>query len=155
MMRAGRAPRGSIGSDFTEEETKMKKRNLTIAAALVAVLGAGVGVLNAQQPGFTRTVLQDRDLTAQGRHAVVARAEFVPGGAAGRHTHPGEELGYVVEGTLQLLVEGKPPVTLKQGEVFFVPAGVVHDGKNVGQGKAVVLATYVVEKGKPVATAVK
>jgi quercetin dioxygenase-like cupin family protein len=134
----------------------MKKRNLTIAAALaVAALGTGIGVLNAQQPGFTRTVLQDQDLTAQGRHAVVARAEFVPGGAAGKHTHPGEELGYVVEGTLQLLVEGKPPVTLKKGEVFFVPAGVVHDGKNVGKGKAVVLATYVVEKGKPVASPAK
>jgi quercetin dioxygenase-like cupin family protein len=132
----------------------MKK--LTIGATFaVAALAAGVGVLNAQQPGFTRTVLQDQDLSAQGRHAVVARAEFIPGGAAGRHTHPGEELGYVVDGTLQLLVDGKPPVTLKKGDVFFVPAGVVHDGKNVGKGKAVVLATYVVEKGKPVASPVK
>ncbi len=132
----------------------MKK--LTIVAALaVAALGSGIGLLNAQQPGFTRTVLQDQDLTAQGRHAVVARAEFVPGGQAGRHTHPGEELGYVVEGTLQLLVDGQPPKTLKAGEVFFVPAGAVHDGKNLGKGKAVVLATYVVEKGKPVATAIK
>jgi len=132
----------------------MKK--LTIAAALAAAaLGTGIGPLNAQQPGFTRTVLQDQDLTVQGRHAVVARAEFIPGGQAGRHTHPGEELGYVVEGTLQLLVDGQPPKTLKAGEVFFVPAGVVHDGKNVGKGKAVVLATYVVEKGKPVATAIK
>ena len=132
----------------------MKK--LTIVAALaVAALGSGIGLLNAQQPGFTRTVLQDQDLTVQGRHAVVARAEFIPGGQAGRHTHPGEELGYVVEGTLQLLVDGQPPKTFKAGEVFFVPAGVVHDGKNVGKGKAVVLATYVVEKGRPVATAIK
>ncbi|TMH41913.1 MAG: cupin domain-containing protein [Betaproteobacteria bacterium] len=113
-------------------------RKLTIAAALAsAALGTGIGLLNAQQPGFTRTVLQDQDLSAQGRHAVVARAEFVPGGQAGRHTHPGEELGYVVEGTLQLLVDGQPPKTLN------------------GKGKAVVLATYVVEKGKPVATAIK
>ncbi len=106
----------------------MKKRNLTTAAVLAAAaLGTGIGALNAQQPGFTRTVLQDQDLTVNGRHAVVARAEFVPGGV----------------------------VTLKKGEVFFVPAGVIHDGKNVGKGKAVVLATYVVEKGKPVATAAK
>jgi quercetin dioxygenase-like cupin family protein len=136
----------------------MKKTKLTVAASLAVAaltLSWGMQALNAQQPGFTRTILQDQDLSAQGRHAVVARAEFIPGGAAGRHTHPGEELGYVVEGTLQLLVEGKPPVTFKAGEVFFVPAGVVHDGKNVGAGKAVVLATYVVEKGKPVATPVK
>ena len=131
----------------------MTKVNLTIVAALA--VAAVSGVLYAQQPGFTRTVLQDQDLSIKDRHAVVARAEFIPGGAAGRHTHPGEELGYVVEGTLELLVDGQPPRTIKAGEVFFVPAGIVHDGKNVGKGKAVVLATYVVEKGKPVASPAK
>src|SRR5207245_8997429 len=105
----------------------MKK--LTIVAALApAALGTGIGLLNAQQPGFTRTVLQDQALTVQGRHAVVARAEFIPGGQAGRHTHPGDELGYVVEGTLQLLVDGQPPKTLKAAEVVCVPAGVATDG---------------------------
>jgi quercetin dioxygenase-like cupin family protein len=134
----------------------MKNTKLLIVTGLaVAALGAGVGALNAQQPGFTRTVMQDQDLTAQGRHAVVARAEFVPGGVAGKHTHPGEELGYIVDGTLELLIEGQPPKRLKKGDVFFVPAGVVHDGKNVGKGKAVVIATYVVEKGKPVASPAK
>src|SRR5256885_16665605 len=115
------------------EETSMKK--LTIAAALAAALGAGVGLLNAQQPGFRRTVLQDQDLTAQGRHAVVARAEFVPGGQPGRHTHPGEELGYVGSGTLQLLVDGKPPKTLKAGEGVFFPADGGHAGRNARKGK--------------------
>jgi quercetin dioxygenase-like cupin family protein len=109
----------------------------------------------AQVPGFTRKVLQDQQLSVPDRHAVVARAEFVPGGVAGKHTHPGEELGYVVEGELELLIEGQPPKRVKKGEVFFVPAGVVHDGKNVGKGKAVVLATYIVEKGKPVASPAK
>lgn len=132
----------------------MKNLKSAIVAGL-AVAALGAGLLYAQQPGFTRVVLQDQDLSVQGRHAVVARAEFIPGGAAGRHTHPGEELGYVVEGTLELLVDGQPPRTLKAGEVFFVPAGIVHDGKNVGSGKAVVLATYVVEKGKPVASPAK
>jgi quercetin dioxygenase-like cupin family protein len=86
---------------------------------------------------------------------VVARAEFAPGAAAGKHTHPGEELGYILEGSLQLEIDGKPPVTLKAGDVFFVPAGVPHDGRNVGTVPAKVLATYVVEKGKPVASPVK
>jgi quercetin dioxygenase-like cupin family protein len=99
--------------------------------------------------------MQDQNLSVPGRHAVVARAEFIPGGQAGRHTHPGEELGYVVEGTLELKIEGQPPKTLKAGEVFFVPAGVVHDAHNVGNGKAVVLATYIVETGKPVASPAK
>ena len=124
-----------------------------IIAVLVAV--AGIGTLAAQQPGFTRKQLQDQNLSVPDRHAVQALAEFVPGGAAGKHTHPGEELGYVVEGTLELLIDGQPPRTVKAGESFFVPAGMVHDGRNVGSGPAKVLATYIVEKGKPVASPAK
>jgi quercetin dioxygenase-like cupin family protein len=120
------------------------------------VLAIGIaGGLYAQQPGFTRKMLQDQNLSVNDRHAVQVVAEFVPGGVAGKHTHPGEELGYVMEGTLQLEIAGQPPRTLKAGETFFVPAGVVHDGRNVGSGPAKVLATYIVEKGKPVASPAK
>jgi quercetin dioxygenase-like cupin family protein len=132
----------------------MKK--LTIGAALAVVAFAtGMGVLNAQQPGFKRIEVQDRDLSIPGRHAVQARAEFEPGGAIGRHTHPGEELSIVLEGTLLLEIDGQQARTVNAGESFFIPAGVVHAGKNAGSGKAVVFATYIVEKGKPVATPVK
>ena len=134
----------------------MKNPKLLIVAGLaVAVLGAGVGVLNAQQPGFKRVEVQDRDLSIPGRHAVQARAEFEPGGAIGRHTHPGEELSVVLEGSLVLEVDGQPAKTLKAGESFFIPAGVIHAGRNAGSGKAVVFATYIVEKGKPVASPAK
>jgi len=126
------------------------KRIVVLAAALL-----GCVALYAQQPGFTRKLLQDQNLSVNDRHAVQALAEFVPGGAAGKHTHPGEELGYVIEGTLQLEIACEPPRTVKAGESFFVPAGVVHDGKNIGSGPAKVLATYVVEKGKPVASPAK
>jgi quercetin dioxygenase-like cupin family protein len=125
-------------------------KRLVLAAALLASLG-----LYAQQPGFSRKMLQDQNLSVSDRHAVQALAEFVPGGAAGKHTHPGEELGYVIEGTLQLEIAGEAPRTVKAGEAFFVPAGVVHDGKNIGNGPAKVLATYFVEKGKPVASPAK
>ncbi len=129
---------------------------LTIGATLAVVaLALGAGALNAQQPGFKRIEVQDRDLSIPGRHAVQARAEFEPGGAIGRHTHPGEELSIVLEGTLVLEVDGQPARTVKAGESFFIPAGVVHAGRNAGSGKAVVFATYIVEKGKPVATPVK
>jgi quercetin dioxygenase-like cupin family protein len=134
------------------------KNKFAIAAAFAAgaLVGAvGIGTLNAQQPGFKRAVLQKQELSAPGRDAVVALAEFVPGGVAGRHTHPGEELGYVVEGTLLLEVDGRAPQTLKAGDVFFVEAGKPHDGKNVGSTPAKVLATYVVERGKPVASPAK
>lgn len=135
----------------------MNKRKLTLAATLaVAVLAGawGIQTLNAQQPGFTRVPLQDVALTAPGRHAVQARADFVPGGEVGKHTHPGEEVSYVIEGTLQLEVAGQPPRTLKAGEAFSIPAGVVHAAKNIDKGSTKVLATYIVEIGKPVATLV-
>jgi len=123
-------------------------KRLLLALALTALAAA----LYAQQPGFTRKMLQDQDVSVSDRHAVQVVAEFAPGAAAGKHTHPGEELGYVLEGTLQLEVAGQPPRTLNAGEAFFIPAGVVHDGRNIGAGPAKVLATYVVEKGKPVAS---
>ena len=129
----------------------MNKRIGLVAGAGVVSLGVAAALF-AQQPGFTRKMLQDQNLSVSERHAVQVVAEFTPGAAAGKHTHPGEELGYVLEGTLQLEVTGQPPRTLNAGEVFFVPAGVVHDGKNIGSGALKVLATYVVEKGKPVAS---
>ena len=126
---------------------------LAVAAVLLGIAG---GAVVAQTPGFTRTPLQTHPIGSSATyHVVQARAEFAPGVAAGKHTHPGEEFGYVIEGTLLLEIDGQPPRTVKAGEAFFVPAGVVHDGKNVGPGPAKVLATYVVEKGKPVATPVK
>jgi quercetin dioxygenase-like cupin family protein len=131
----------------------MKGTKLLVIAGLAAALGAGA--LYAQAPGFTRIPIQDRDLSIPDRHAVQAKAEFEPGGVAARHTHPGEELSVVLEGQLLLEVDGQPARTLKAGESFFIPAGVIHAGTNTGSGKAVVLATYIVEKGKPVASPAK
>ena len=127
----------------------MTKKQWVLTGLALAV---AVPAIYAQQPGFTRKMLQDQNLSVSDRHAVQVVAEFVPGGVAGKHTHPGEELGYVIDGTLQLDVAGQPSRTLKAGDVFFIPAGVVHDGENVGSGPAKVLATYIVEKGKPVAS---
>jgi quercetin dioxygenase-like cupin family protein len=122
--------------------------------AVIAVLLI-VGGVSAQQPGFSRTVIQRGDLSVPGHEVVSAIAEFQPGSTAGPHTHPGEEAGYLLEGTLVFEITGKPPVTLKAGETFFVPAGTVHNATNKGSARARVLATYVVEKGKPIATPAK
>jgi len=132
----------------------MKKLTIGTTVAVVA-LAMGVGVLNAQQPGFKRIEVQDRDLSIPGRHAVQVRGEFDPGGAVGKHTHPGEELSIVLEGTLLLEVEGQAPRTVKVGDSIFIPTGTVHAVKNTGKDKAIVFVTYIVEKGKPVATLVK
>jgi quercetin dioxygenase-like cupin family protein len=120
--------------------------------AVAALFVGGVLALHAvraRQPGIRRTDLQRHDLGVPGREVVQVRVELDPGVAFGRHSHPGEEIVYVIEGSLEYEVEGRPPVTLKAGEVLFIPAGTIHAAKNVGGGKGAELATYVVEKGKP------
>jgi quercetin dioxygenase-like cupin family protein len=134
-----------------------KKRNLfasIIAAVVLAVLTIP-GSVQAQQAGIKRTELQRHDLNIPGREAVQVRIDFDPGAGFGKHTHPGEEIIYVLEGSLEYQVEGKTPVTLKAGDVLFVPAGTIHAAKNVGSNKAKELATYVVEKGKPLVELIK
>jgi quercetin dioxygenase-like cupin family protein len=130
----------------------------TIAVA-IAVLFAGNGLAldmaQAQQPGVKRTDLQQHDLSVPGREVVQVRVDIAPGVLAPNHSHPGEEIVYVIEGLLEYQLEGKPPVTLKAGEVLFIPAGTIHSAKNVGSVNAAELATYIVEKGKPLVTPVK
>jgi quercetin dioxygenase-like cupin family protein len=131
----------------------MSRAVLSSSAIALALVTAGALGLTAQS-GFSRIVLQDQPLSVAGRHAVMARAEFAPGAAAGRHAHPGEEIGYILEGTVELSVQGRPTVTLKAGDVFYIPAGVAHDGRNPGTTKAALLSTFVAEQGKPLATPV-
>ena len=121
-------------------------------SVVVLTLTALAATAVAQQSGFKRTVLQQVDLSVPGREAVTAVAELQPGAAAGRHTHPGEEIGYIVEGTVVVEIDGKPPMTLAAGKAFLIPAGAIHNATNKGTGAARVLATYIIEKGKPVAT---
>jgi quercetin dioxygenase-like cupin family protein len=133
----------------------MKTSRAIVVAALFVGSGVALHVAHAQQPGSKRTDLQRHDLSAPGREVVQVRVDFDPGNASPRHTHPGEEIIYVLEGTLEYQIEGKPPVRVKAGDVLFVPAGVIHAAKNVGSGNGAELATYVVEKGKPLITLVK
>jgi quercetin dioxygenase-like cupin family protein len=128
------------------------KRSIVISVCVVSALaGALVG---AQQAGFVRTPLSDSPMSVAGRHGVMARVEIDAGVSSGRHTHPGEEFGYVLEGNFDVTIDGKPVQHLKAGDPFFIPANAVHEGKNVGTAKARVVSTYVVETGKPLATPV-
>ena len=133
----------------------MKTARIMTLAVLIVGSGLVLQVARAQQPGIKRTDLQRHDLSALGREVIQVRVDFAPGAAFGRHRHPGEEIIYVIEGSLEYEVEGKPPMTLKAGEVLFIPAGTIHAAKNVGSGNAAEIATYVVEKGKPLVELVK
>src|SRR5215213_249445 len=127
------------------------------ALLMIAVIAIGASALGAQParpPGTARTDLQRHDLSVAGWETLQARVEFAPGASFPRHKHPGEEIIYVLTGTLEYEVAGKP-VTLKAGDVLFVPYGTVHAARNVGNTPAAELATYVVEKGKPLTEIVK
>lgn len=125
-----------------------KTKNLWIAS----IIGLATFLMTDNalaQSGVSRTGLQRHDLGIPGWETVQARIDFEPGAAFGKHTHPGEEVIYVLEGTLEYEVEGQP-VTLKAGDVLFIPAGTVHAARNNGKVTGAELATYIVEKGKPV-----
>ena len=129
-----------------------------VIAAAVLFVGSGLAlqlVAQAQQPGIGRTEVLRHDLGATGREVIQVRVDFTPGAAFGMHTHPGEEIAYVLEGSLEYQFEGKPPITLKAGDSLFIPAGTPHAARNVGSVNAAELATYIVEKGKPLVVPAK
>src|SRR5437763_4778612 len=115
------------------------------------LLGAA-GVLFSQNPAIQRTIVHREDVSVPGREAVIARVELAPQGKAGRHTHPGEEISYVLDGEGEILVEGKPARKVKAGDGFVIPAGAKHDAHNIGSTPLKLVGVYVVEKGKPLAT---
>ncbi len=123
-----------------------------ISALSVLGLGLAVSLLVAQNPGLKRTVVEKADVSVPGREAIIAHVEISPGASAGRHTHPGEEITYVIEGEGELLIDGQPVRKVKAGEGFVVPAGAKHDARNTGSQVMKLAAVYLVEKGKPLAT---
>jgi quercetin dioxygenase-like cupin family protein len=125
---------------------------LMVAAALVGGSILALSAAQAQQSVVTRTDLQRHDLGIPGREVVQARVDVAQGGTAPAHTHPGEEIIYVLSGVFEYRIGNDPPKTLHAGDALFVPARTVHSAKNVGTGVASELATYVVEKGKPLVT---
>lgn len=120
-----------------------------VAITLVLVVGTASSGQLPRPPGSTRTDLQRHDLGIPGREVLQARVDFAPGASFPSHRHPGEEIIYVLSGTLEYGVEGRPPVRLQAGDVLFVPAGVAHSARNTGTTPGSELATYVLEKGRP------
>lgn len=121
-----------------------------LVAATLLMLGAGLlQAAHAQAPGIHRTDLVQQAISVPGNEAVQVRVDFDAGAFAPAHTHPGEEVAYVLEGTLEYRLEGRAPVTLKAGQALFIPSGVAHSARNVGTGKASELATYIVKQGAP------
>ena len=117
-----------------------------------AALAALAGVIVAQVPAITRTVVTRGDVSVPGREAVVAKVEIAAGGVAGWHTHPGDEVSYVSEGEATLMIAGQAPRKVVAGEGFVIPAGTPHNAKNESAAPVKLVGVYVVEKGKPLAS---
>jgi quercetin dioxygenase-like cupin family protein len=127
----------------------MIRYSLIILTGFTATLaGPAASGQTPQPPGVTRTEFQRHDLGIAGREAIQARIALAPGVAFPDHSHPGEEIIYVLEGVFEYRVEGRA-VTVRAGEVLFIPAGAVHSARNNDSATATELATYIVEKGRP------
>ena len=122
---------------------------------LCAVAAGALSFSAANAQDIRRTDLIQEDISVAGKEVIQVRVDFNPGAVAPSHKHPGEEVAYVLEGTLQYELEGRDPVTLKAGDSLFIPSGTAHSAKNVGDGKASELATYVVTKGETLVVPVK
>jgi quercetin dioxygenase-like cupin family protein len=129
----------------------MKMTRITALFALIVASASGQQTAQAQFAELKRTNLMQQDLSVLGREVVQVRVDFPPGAVAAKHSHPGEELVYVIEGALEYELDDQPPITVKAGEVLFIPYGTPHAVKNVGSGNATELATYIVEKSRPLA----
>jgi quercetin dioxygenase-like cupin family protein len=128
----------------------MTRRSHVFALGLAASLVFGA-VASRAQDGIKRTDIQTHDLSTPGHEVIQQMVELQPGVVVAKHTHPGEEISVVLEGELVFQMAGKPDVTVKAGQPFFVPSGIVHGVKASSSTK--LLVTYVVEKGKPLRSA--
>lgn len=127
-------------------------RTTRIMAAVLIVAGALAHFAQAQKPEIGRTELTHRDFGDAVHEVIQTRVDFAPGAAFPKDSHPGVEIAYGLEGSLEYQLDDKPPVTLKAGASLFIPAGSIHSARNVGNGNAAELATYIIEKGKPLVT---
>jgi quercetin dioxygenase-like cupin family protein len=135
------------------EERRFGMRLIHLWGALALAFAiASTGSLVAQNTSIQRTVVETADVSVPGRQAVIARVVIGPFGKAGRHTHPGDEISYVLEGEGEILIDGQPPRKVKTGDGFVIPGGSMHDARNTGATNLRLVGVYVVEKGKPLAT---
>ena len=133
----------------------MIARNLMMSVGALAIGLLSLQTAQAQQNVTQRTDLVQSDIIVPGKEVLQVRVDFNPGVVSINHRHPGEEVAFVLEGTLEYQLEGRQPVTLTVGQSLFIPASVAHIAKNVGPGKASELATYIVTKGAPLLEPVK
>jgi quercetin dioxygenase-like cupin family protein len=121
-------------------------RNQFISGAAIMAITA---VCVAQKPASNFKELQRHEIPGTNLEGVTTTVEIPPGAVSTRHSHPGEDFGYLIEGTIVLMVDGKPPLTVHAGETFFTERGHIHNARNIGTTVAKAVDVYVIDKGKP------
>jgi quercetin dioxygenase-like cupin family protein len=99
-----------------------------------------------------RTEIQHCPSSVPRREIVQVLTEIPAGVESGWHTHPGEEVGYIVAGTVQMAIRGRPTITLRAGDGFLIPPRTPHNARDIGPGTGHMLSTYLVEAGEPLAS---
>ena|ERR1700722_13562585 len=142
-----------LGSSNTNLSGVVMKRSKWFGGVGGLALLGCVSVILAQNapatPDVKRTIVAQSDISVPGREGVIMRVVFPPGAVSGWHTHPGEELSYVQEGEVTLMVAGQATRKFSAGQALIVPMGAVHNARNDGTKDAILIAVYAVEKGKP------
>lgn len=136
----------------------MNGRTLLVAA-IVATLAAGLCAQtafgqDALASALVRREVQRAPLSIPGREMVQVLTEIPAGVASGWHTHPGEEVGYILAGEVEMMVEGRATVVLNAGEGFLIPANTPHNARDLGPETGQMLSTYIVQTGEPLSTLV-
>jgi quercetin dioxygenase-like cupin family protein len=127
----------------------MKATRIITTAIIAATCALSLPAAQAQQQGIGRAEIQRHDLDTPGQELVQVRVDFAPGATFARHRHPGTEIAYVLEGRVEYQINGQHPVKLEAGESLFIPAGSIHTARNASPGRAIELAIYLIEKGRP------
>lgn len=128
-------------------------KTILTATLLAGMIVGGLTTHALSATGIQRVLLQRADVVSTGPLEVVLGTAEIPAGlAAGRHTHPGMEIGYVLRGAARMEIDGQAPLEIKQGDSYVIGAGKIHDAKVIGDGSAQVVACYVIEKGKPLSS---
>ncbi len=120
--------------------------------AVAAPVGTSAPSGSDPTAGVTRTLLQEHPSPAEGWEAVQTLVRIPRHKESGRHSHPGIEVGYIVEGEVLMVFDDRPPLRLSTGDPFFIPNSVIHNARNVGKVTTMMLSTYVVDETKPLVT---
>jgi quercetin dioxygenase-like cupin family protein len=127
----------------------MHSRPYGLRARMCLALCLAISAAIAQPPGFTtKLLLKSTYSSDSSKEAIVASAELAPGASTGRHTHPGDEYGTVLEGQLEVLADGQEPRIVKAGESYHNAKGVVHESRNPGTTTTKLLSTFIIDKGQ-------